>query len=86
MIYASKMDPKYRDLFFKRYFKEKFIRDFKHLDQETFYKVLWSLVKAEAIAINEQGGSEWSTVKEAVVFKMKDFTPQTLTNVLVLAT
>lgn len=32
VIYASKMDPKYRDVFFKRNFKEKFLKDLKHLD------------------------------------------------------
>lgn len=86
VIYASKMDPKYRDVFFKRNFKDKFLKELRYLDQETFYKVLWSLVKAEAITVNEEGGSDWSQVKEAVVAKMKDFEPKTLTNILVLAT
>ena len=86
VIYASKMDPKYRDVFFKRNFKDKFLKELRYLDQETFYKVLWSLVKAEAITVNEEGGSDWSQVKEAVVAKMKDFEPKTLTNILVLVT
>jgi hypothetical protein len=86
VVYASKMDSKYRDLFFKRYFKDKFLKELRHLDPETFYKVLWSLVKAEAVSVNEQGGSDWSLVKEAIVAKMKEFEPKTLTNILVLAT
>jgi hypothetical protein len=32
VIYASKIDPKYRDVFFKRTFKDKFLKDLKHLD------------------------------------------------------
>lgn len=85
VIYASKMDKHYCDLFFRK-FKEKFLKELKYLDQETFYKVLWALVKAKAIQVNEQGGSEWSQVKEAVVAKVKDFDPKTITNIMVLAT
>lgn len=47
---------------------------------------MWSLIKAKAIGIDEQAGSEWAQIKEAVVAKMKDFDPKTLTEVLVLAT
>lgn len=86
VIYASKMDANYCDLFFNRYFKEKFLKELKYLDQETFYKVLWALVKSKSIRINEQGGTEWSQVKEAVVMKIKDFDPKTITDILVLAT
>jgi hypothetical protein len=45
-----------------------------------------SNIKANSIAIDERGGTEWSQIKDAVVSKMKDFDPKTLTNILVLAT
>jgi hypothetical protein len=60
VIYASKMDPKYKDLFFKRSFKEKFLKDLKHLDSDSFYKIFWSMMKADAIAKDEMGDIEWS--------------------------
>lgn len=31
-------------------------------------------------------GEEWSTVKEAIIKKVKDLEPKTLTNILVLST
>ena len=86
VIYAARMDIHYRKLFFERTFKDKFIKELKYLDQETFYKIMWSLVKAKAIGIDESAGSEWAQIKEAVVTKMKDFDPKTLTDILVLAT
>lgn len=86
VIFATKFDQHYKKLFFERSFKQKFIKELKYLDQETFYKILWSLVKAKAIAIDEQAGAEWFQVKEAIVAKVKDFDPKTLTNILVLAT
>ena len=86
VIFATKYDQHYKKLFFERNFKEKFIRELKYLDQETFYKILWSLIKARAIAIDEQAGANWFQVKEAIVAKVKDFDPKTLTNILVLAT
>jgi predicted metal-dependent hydrolase len=46
VIYATKMDPTYKELFFKN-MKEKFFRDLKFLDNDNFYKLIWSLVKSE---------------------------------------
>jgi hypothetical protein len=86
VIYASRMDKHYKSLFFERTFKDKFLKELRYLDQETFYKIMWSLVKAKAIGIDEQAGTDWHLIKEAVVAKMKDFEPKTLTNILVLAT
>ena len=80
------MDIHYKKLFFERNFKEKFVKDLRYLDQENFYKVLWSLIKAKAIAMDESPGSEWRQIKEAIIGKMKDFEPKTITNILVLAT
>jgi len=86
VIFAMKMDKHYKVLFFERTFKEKFIKELRYLDQDTFYKIMWSLIKAQVIAIDERPGSDWHQIKEAVVAKMKDFEPKTLTNILVLAT
>ena len=86
VIYASRMDIHYKKLFFEKTFKDKFIKELRYLDQETFYKIIWSLIKAKAIGIDEQAGSEWAQIKEAVVAKVKDFDPKTLTEILVLAT
>ena len=57
VIYASKMDKHYRELFFRWEFKDKFLRELKFLDSETFYKVLWSLVKANVISVDDVNGS-----------------------------
>ena len=54
------MDIHYKKLFFERTFKEKFLKELRYLDQETFYKIMWSLIKAKAIGIDEQAGSEWA--------------------------
>ena len=86
VIFATKMDKIYKKLFFERTFKEKFIKELKFLDQDTFYKIMWSLVKSQVIAIDERPGSDWHQIKEAVVSKMKDFDAKTLTNILVLST
>ncbi|CDW91217.1 UNKNOWN [Stylonychia lemnae] len=84
VIYASKMDQTYKELFFGK-FKDKFLKDLKHLDQEIFYKVLWSLIKADTIEVDDRG-FEWSLIKETIIKRAKDFDPATVTNILVLST
>ena len=46
VLYATKMDKTYRDTFFK-WIKDKLFRDLKYLDNDNFYKIIWSLVKSE---------------------------------------
>lgn len=58
------MDKFYRDMFFRE-FRERFLKDLKYLDSETFYKVLWAFVKSKSIVIHEEG-AEWKIIKEAV--------------------
>lgn len=48
VLYASKMDKHYRNLFFKTH-KEKFMKDLPHLDSENFYKIIWGFVKAKEL-------------------------------------
>lgn len=61
------------------------MNDLSYLDQDTLYKILWSLVKADVIEVSEKG-YEWMVIKEAIVKKAKDMNPQTLTNLVVLST
>ena len=84
VIYATKMDDNYKQLFFK-YFKEKFFKDLQYLDNENLYKIVWALVKSKQITVNDEG-QEWNYVKDAVVAKVKDLDPKTLTNIIVLST
>ena len=84
VIYATKMDDNYKQLFFK-YFKEKFFKDLQYLDNENLYKIVWALVKSKQITVNDEG-QEWNYVKDAVVAKVKDIDPKTLTNIIVLST
>lgn len=79
------MDKNYRALFFET-FKEKFIKDLQHLDQEIMYKILWSFAKSDLIKFKEEFGTEWSFIKKAIIKKAKDMDPKILTNILVLAT
>ena len=55
------------------------------MDNENFYKIVWSFVKSKEMTISDEG-EEWSTVKEAIIKKVKDLEPKTLTNILVLST
>ncbi len=52
VIYATKMDPIYRDSFFQ-IFKVKFLKELSYLDSETLYKIIWSLAKSKAIIISD---------------------------------
>ncbi len=55
------MDNNYKTLFFKT-FSTKFMKDLEHLDQETLYKVLWSLVRSGFLKVKNENLSEWSFV------------------------
>jgi hypothetical protein len=46
VIYASKMNKTYKNLFFTK-MRNKFLKELKYLKEETLYKILWSLLKAE---------------------------------------
>jgi len=83
VVYASKMDSHYSKYFFK-VFKEKFLRDLRFLEQRSFYKLVWALVKSEALT--EEGENDWEIVKQALVSKAKEMDPEVLTDLLVLST
>jgi hypothetical protein len=46
ILYATKMDKVYANLFFDRT-REKFLKELKFLDGATMYKILWAMIKAE---------------------------------------
>ena len=45
LVYATKMDPKNKKMFFDK-FMDKFVSDMEFLDDETMYKMLWSMISA----------------------------------------
>lgn len=50
VIFASKVDEKYQDLFFKN-FLNKFASNLEFIGEEALYKILWSFVKAGRLEI-----------------------------------
>lgn len=57
VIYATKMDPKYQELFFSKYMHA-FVRNLPYLKEETLYQMLWSFVKADRLVVREDA-YEW---------------------------
>jgi hypothetical protein len=45
------MDEKYKKMFFDRLI-DKFIKDLPFLKEDTLYKILWSIIKAERLVVN----------------------------------
>eukprot|EP00347_Sterkiella_histriomuscorum_P019411 403341726 len=84
VVFSNKIDKTYKMMFFEL-FKEKFMKDLGFLDQETLYKILWSLTKADVIEVSEKG-YEWMLIKDAIIKKSKDMSPDVLTNLMVLST
>ena len=58
------MDEKYKRMFFDK-FVDKFIKDLEFLNEETLYKVLWSLVKAKRLVVKNDA-IIWMTVREVL--------------------
>ena len=46
VVFALKMDTTNRNMFFK-ICRDKFLKELKYLKEETMYKIVWSLLKAE---------------------------------------
>ena len=53
VVYALKMDPTYKKLFFTK-LRLKFLKELEYLKDETLYKILWAFFKAEALTINSK--------------------------------
>ena len=45
VLFATKMDNTYRELFFNK-FMDKFLQELEFLDDTILYKMLWSFIKA----------------------------------------
>jgi hypothetical protein len=52
VLFATKMDDKYRDQFFDK-FLDSYLKDMKYLDQDTLYKILWAFIKADRLKVNK---------------------------------
>lgn len=78
------MDERYRDMYFNK-FLDKFIKDMEFLDEETLYKILWAFIKAERLVVREDA-FEWSQVRQTLQKRANDFSPKTMTDILVLST
>ena len=84
VIFALKMETTYKKMFFDK-MRVKFLSELQYLKDDTLYKILWSLFKADAINIHAQS-TDWEAVKEVLVKKSKDISPQVMADILVLAT
>jgi hypothetical protein len=84
VIFATKMDPKYRAEYFNN-FLQKFQNDIEYLNEETLYKILWSFIKAERLVVREDA-YDWFRIRQSIQKKAKDMSPKILTNILVLST
>lgn len=64
VIYATKMDDKYQEVFFDKYMTH-FVQNIKFLKEETLYQMLWSFIKANRLVVREDQ-YEWSLVKQTI--------------------
>lgn len=64
VIYSTRMVKAYKDIFFSQFY-ERFMRDLPYLSDEIFYKILWSMVKADHLKIHEIS-NDWITIKDII--------------------
>lgn len=84
VIYASKMNTTYKNVFFTK-MKAKFLKELKYLKEDTFYKILWSLLKAEQLKV-ACDSPDWEIVKDIIKTRSKEFTPKIISDILLLST
>ena len=63
----------------------KFLKEMQYLKDETIYKILWAFFKAKELTINDSS-NDWMAVKKAIVKRIKELSPKTLADILVLST
>ena len=51
------MDENYKRMFFDR-LSEKFVKDLQFLKEESLYKILWSMIKAKRLVV-ENDAYQW---------------------------
>ena len=74
ILYASKMDKTYKSIFFSK-LRDKFIKEIKYLKEETLYKILWAMIKAEELKISDDS-PEWILIKDILKQKSKELSPK----------
>ena len=84
VLYATKMDKTYRGIFFAKT-RDKFLKEFKYLNEETMYKILWSLLNAEQLKITDNS-HEWVLVKSIIKERSKELSPKVISDILLLST
>lgn len=84
VIYATKMDEAFKNVFFKK-MRQKFLKELRYLKEETLYKILWSLIKANELKVSDQS-PEWLMVKEDLKERAKELSPKCLSDILLLST
>lgn len=84
VIYATRVDKTYRELFFSRV-RNKFIKELKYLKEETLYKILWSLLKADQLKITDNS-AEWCLIKDMIKLRSKELSPKVLSDIFLLST
>ncbi len=78
------MDDKYKRMFFDR-MMDKFVKDLLFLKDESLYKILWSMIKAERLVVKNDA-YQWIQVRETLHKKAKELSPKILTDIMVLST
>jgi hypothetical protein len=84
VVFALKMDETNKNLFFKMS-RQKFLKELKYLKEETLYKIVWSLLKAEQLKITEDS-PEWMVVRDCIISRSKELSSKVLTDLLLLST
>lgn len=84
LIFAAKMDPTYRKLFFDK-FMDRFVTDLRYLDDDTLYKMVWTFIRADRFQKDEDA-MHWYRIRELLIDKSAEIDPRVLTNLLVLST
>lgn len=84
VIYASRMDDTYKKLFFEKT-GEKFLKELRYLKDETMYKIVWAMVKAQSVLVAEES-DRWNLVKTVVSERASEISPKVMSDLLVLST
>ena len=84
VLFASRLDETYRKMYFKQ-LKPKFLRELKHLDDETLYKIIWSLIKADELEMTD-ADPQWKLIKDDLTHKSKELSPKILSDLILLST
>jgi len=65
--------------------KDKFLKELKHLNGETMYKIIWSMLKVDSLAVQEDS-HHWIEVKKMIIKRAKEFDSKILASLMVLST